>query len=71
MDERPEALSPFTYLDIVNYLISVANAYTMQEFRNFKSLEAYDRSSDHFRRMHRPKPSDHFVMAMITRGKTI
>jgi len=42
MDERPEALSPFTYLDIVNYLISVANAYTMQEFRNFKSLEAYE-----------------------------
>jgi len=42
MDERPKALPPFTYPDMVNYLKYGISAYTMQEFRTFKSLEAYE-----------------------------
>ncbi|KAK9958524.1 hypothetical protein ABG768_008314 [Culter alburnus] len=39
--KNPEALPPLTYPDIVNYLVYGISAYTMQQFRSFKSLEAY------------------------------
>lgn len=38
----PDALPPLTYLDIVNYLVFGLSAYTLQEFKSYKSLQAHE-----------------------------
>ena len=36
-----DLLPPLTYPDLVNYLVFGVSAYTMQQFKAFKSLEAH------------------------------
>ena len=36
-------LPPLDYSDIFNYLVLTVSYYTATQFKNFKSLEAYDR----------------------------
>ncbi len=38
----PDALPPFTYPDIVEYLAFGLSAYTLCEFKSYKSLEAHE-----------------------------
>ncbi|KAK7151618.1 hypothetical protein R3I94_008072 [Phoxinus phoxinus] len=38
----PDALPPLTYPDIINYLVFGLSAYTLQEFKSYKSLEAHE-----------------------------
>ncbi|XP_016366014.1 uncharacterized protein LOC107706719 [Sinocyclocheilus rhinocerous] len=38
----PEALPPLTYPDIVNYLVFGLSAYTITQFKCYKSLDAYE-----------------------------
>lgn len=40
--QDPDALPPLTYLDVVNYLIFGLSAYTLREFKSYKSLEAHE-----------------------------
>ncbi|XP_049459045.1 uncharacterized protein LOC125905196 [Epinephelus fuscoguttatus] len=40
--QDPAVLPPLTYPDIVNYLVFGLSAYTLQEFKSYKSLEAHE-----------------------------
>ena len=40
--QDPDALPPLTYPDIVNYLVFGLSAYTLQEFKSYKSLAAHE-----------------------------
>lgn len=42
MTDRHESLPGITYIDIVNYLINKKSAYTMEELKAVKSLDAYN-----------------------------
>lgn len=67
----PMLLPPTSYLDITNYLIHGISAYTYEQFRNYKSLEAHGHFTNGWVQdllTFRPKHCDNVIVSTKVSG---
>ena len=63
--QDPDLLPPLTYPDIVNYLVFGLSAYTLREFKSYKSLEAHEQFCNGWVQdllIHKPENCDNTVV---------